>query len=82
MRHLIILLATICVACGYTPQAGAQDRSLYWKALDVTARLDADGRLHVTERHEMVFTGDWNGGERTFRITGGQIGRASCRERV
>lgn len=72
MRHLIILLVTISVACGYTPRAEAQERSLYWNALDVTARLDADGRLHVTERQEMVFTGDWNGGERTFRITGGQ----------
>jgi uncharacterized membrane protein YgcG len=34
----------------------------------VKARLDADGRLHVVERHAMVFTGDWNGGERRFRL--------------
>ena len=40
--------------------------------MDVEARLDADGRLHVTERQAMVFTGDWNGGERIFRIGQGQ----------
>ena len=39
----------------------AQSRSLYWRSLDVRARLDAEGRLQVVERHHMVFTGDWNG---------------------
>src|SRR5262245_19315008 len=53
--------------------AGPQgERSLFWRALDVTARLDADGRLHVVERQAMVFTGDWNGGERRFRLAFGQ----------
>jgi uncharacterized membrane protein YgcG len=46
----------------------AQSRSLYWRSLDVRARLDAEGRLQVVERHHMVFTGDWNGGERGFRL--------------
>ena len=32
------------------------------------ARLDGEGRLRVSERHHMVFTGDWNGGERGFRL--------------
>lgn len=41
---------------------------MWWDALRVRATLDAEGTLHVTERHEMVFTGDWNGGERTFRV--------------
>ncbi len=50
--------------------AGA--RTLYWSALDVEARLDADGRLDVTERQTMVFSGDWNGGERIFRVFPGQ----------
>ena len=45
----------------------AQDKTLRWKRLDVTAHLDADGRMHVEERHTIVFNGDWNGGERTFR---------------
>ncbi|HYK91334.1 MAG TPA: hypothetical protein VE398_21365, partial [Acidobacteriota bacterium] len=55
------------------PLAGQdRERSLYWRKLDVQGRLDADGRLHVLERHAMIFTGDWNGGERAFRIDLGQ----------
>lgn len=50
----------------------AEGRELHWRELAVSARLDADGRLHVSERHEMVFTGDWNGGERTFDVRVGQ----------
>lgn len=38
----------------------------------MAAELDRDGRLHVRERHYMVFTGDWNGGERLFRLEKGQ----------
>lgn len=52
--------------------AGAQDRDLHWKELAVEAQLDAGGRLHVTERQVMVFTGDWNGGERVFRLESDQ----------
>ncbi|HEY7817287.1 MAG TPA: hypothetical protein VIG29_03635, partial [Vicinamibacteria bacterium] len=48
----------------------SQSRALHWNRLDVTARLDEEGRLHVVERHHMVFTGDWNGGERRFRLEG------------
>ena len=47
--------------------AYAGDKNLRWKRLDVTAYLDADGRMHVQERQSIVFNGDWNGGERTFR---------------
>lgn len=47
-------------------------KSLYWRSLDVNARLDSDGRLHVLERQAMVFDGDWNGGERRFNIRRGQ----------
>jgi hypothetical protein len=48
--------------------------------MDVRAILDADGRLHVTESQAMVFTGDWNGGERIFRVSPGQShGPAGCR---
>src|SRR5450432_2702792 len=52
--------------------AALADKELHWRALDVRARLDADGRLHVVERHVMVFSGDWNGGERIFRVLPGQ----------
>ena len=54
----------------HAPAAAA--RSLYWQALDVQARLDRDGRLHVRESQTMVFDGDWNGGERLFHIRPGQ----------
>lgn len=52
--------------------AEAQERSLHWAVLEVTARLDADGRLGITERHAMVLDGAWNGGERRFRVAPGQ----------
>jgi uncharacterized membrane protein YgcG len=65
-------LALLLGAFSLTPAAGQGDRSLFWRALDVEARLDADGRLHVVERHAMVFTGDWNGGERRFVVGLGQ----------
>jgi len=47
-------------------------RTLNWEELAVTARLDADGRLHVRESQAMVFNGAWNGGERQFRLASGQ----------
>ncbi len=47
-------------------------KELRWRSLEVRARLDSAGALHVVERHAMVFTGDWNGGERTFRVAPGQ----------
>jgi uncharacterized membrane protein YgcG len=50
-----------------TPGPHAQ-RRLSWDALDVEARLDADGVLQVTEIQSMLFTGDWNGGERVFNL--------------
>lgn len=55
-----------------SPGAARAEKSLHWRSLDVAARLDADGKLHVVERHAMVFTGDWNGGERVFRLFPGQ----------
>ena len=52
--------------------AGAAAKDLAWRAFDVKARLDASGALHVVETQTMVFDGDWNGGERTFRVFPGQ----------
>jgi hypothetical protein len=60
------ILATLLVVFGASA-ASAQSRTLRWTRLAVTAHLDADGRLHVEERHSIVFDGDWNGGERVFR---------------
>src|SRR5688572_20357425 len=45
---------------------------LHWRRIDVDARLDSAGRLRVIERQAMVFSGDWNGGERTFNLRPGQ----------
>lgn len=47
-------------------------RSLSWDSVAVEARLDAEGRLHVREIQSYVFDGDWNGGERMFRLEPGQ----------
>ncbi len=51
---------------------GARAKELYWKALEVEARLESDGTLAISEVQRMVFTGDWNGGERKFRLGRGQ----------
>jgi uncharacterized membrane protein YgcG len=69
MIRYIFLLCILSIL-GFSASASA--RSLYWDSLEVTARLDADGRLHVLERQAYVFTGAWNGGERTFNIRPGQ----------
>src|SRR5262249_59110892 len=45
----------------------AEARVLRWKSLDVKARLDAAGNLHVVETHDMIFDGDWNRAEPTVR---------------
>ena len=43
-------------------------RSLYWDEVAVRAHLNADGSLRVTEEQTYVFDGEWNGGERVFRV--------------
>ncbi len=62
--------AAVCfalLACwlGADPAAA---RTLHWSLLDVDARIDAEGALHIVETQHMVFDGDWNGGERLFRL--------------
>ena len=64
--------ALVVVVVWSAAPADAQPRSLHWRELQVAAELDADGRLHVRERHVMVFNGDWNGGERRFDLRKGQ----------
>jgi len=63
MVFLVLMVLGCCTAHG---------RTLSWDALTVEADLYNSGRLHVIERHDMVFDGDWNGGERRFRVAGGQ----------
>src|SRR5437762_696460 len=62
MRLRLLLIAALLVS------ANAQAKSLYWPSIDVDARLDADGRMHIVETQAFVFDGDWNGGERKFRV--------------
>jgi hypothetical protein len=65
-RNLIVLTAMLmAVAVGHA-------KSLYWRAVDVQANLDADGLMHVIETQTFIFDGDWNGGERRFVVHPGQ----------
>ena len=64
MRLLLALPLLLAVSA----PVAAQAREVHWPRIAVTAHLDADGRLHVSERQEMRFTGDWNGGERRFDL--------------
>ena len=70
MRPWILLVGASTLALASLRPASAKE--MHWKSLAVTARLDADGALHVRERHHVVMTGEWNGGERLFRIERGQ----------
>src|SRR5688572_32873334 len=61
-------LSALLLALSLSLPTAAQDRSLYWEEIAVSARLDGRGTLHVQERQTFGFTGDWNGGERSFRV--------------
>jgi uncharacterized membrane protein YgcG len=68
---VIGFLFTALLQVPQTP-AYAQAKTLEWRNLAVDARLDADGLLHIREEQAIVFTGDWNGAQRTFRLAPGQ----------
>jgi uncharacterized membrane protein YgcG len=68
-RARLLLLAVLAAIPSPSPLAA---RELHWRAIDVAARLEADGSLSVAETQAMVFSGDWNGGERRFRLGLGQ----------
>src|SRR4029077_13164958 len=65
-------VAWVFLAIALASTTPAFAREMRWKAFDVKAQLGADGRLHVLETQHIVFDGDWNGGERTFRVFPGQ----------
>ncbi|NNK94832.1 MAG: DUF2207 domain-containing protein, partial [Desulfobacterales bacterium] len=50
----------------------AENRTLYWHDFSVKARLAGDGKLHIKEKQQIVFDGNWNGGERQFNVQPGQ----------
>ena len=70
LAHTAIALL-LALAAAAAP-AEAQDRTLSWPAVSVTAHLDSAGTLTVRERQTIRFTGDWNGGERSFDLRPGQ----------
>lgn len=61
-----VIGALVALAIASVP-AHAQ-RELHWSDVRVDARLAEDGTLRVVETQTMIFTGDWNGGERQFDI--------------
>ena len=63
IRSVILLVCLLM----WPPAAHAQ-RELHWSNIDVEATLNEAGVLQITEIQTMVFTGDWNGGERRFDI--------------
>ena len=70
-RHRNPAIAVVAVLCALVAGPTAA-RELHWRALEVDATVERDGSLSVRELQRMVFTGDWNGGERTFRLFPGQ----------
>lgn len=84
VRAQVWLAIGLAAGVSLVPVAlAAQDRQLDWPAIHVTARLDADGRLHVQEEQVMRLSGDWNGGERAFNLRAGQeleLGRITRRD--
>jgi hypothetical protein len=64
----VALTCALALTGSLAGSAQAQDRTLSWPDVAVTAHLDADGVLHVSERQRMRFTGEWNGGERRFNV--------------
>ncbi len=68
-KRLLPALVVSLALLAALPAAGQDgSRSLYWDKITVNAHLDARGTLHVRERQAYVFTGPWNGGERSFRV--------------
>ena len=65
-RFIPACAVAVCVVA--LPAGALAQRALHWDSVDVAAHLDAEGRLLVTETQTIVFSGDWNGGERRFNI--------------
>ncbi|HET7712868.1 MAG TPA: hypothetical protein VFL80_13130 [Thermoanaerobaculia bacterium] len=65
-------MKSIVLALLLFPAVAFAERSLYWDEVAIRARLDDKGALRVREQQAYVFNGDWNGGERRFRVERGQ----------
>ena len=82
MQRLLRFAAALALLPTAAAAADGQARELSWPEVNVDARLDADGRLHVREVQVMRFTGDWNGGQRIFANRFGQELRLESLERL
>ncbi|MFQ5526123.1 MAG: hypothetical protein ACE5GX_07640 [Thermoanaerobaculia bacterium] len=58
VRAALIVAGVTATLAASAASAG----TLHWRELDVRALLGEEGRLHVSERHEMVFSGGGGGG--------------------
>ncbi|MBU1139891.1 MAG: DUF2207 domain-containing protein [Proteobacteria bacterium] len=58
--------------CVLLPPHAVVARTIFWHDMEVKASLDGDGCLHIREEQTMVFSGNWNGGERDFQVRPGQ----------
>lgn len=63
----ILFFCTVVLFCSLH-SIYPEEKTFRYRQLSVSALLDPEGVLHVSERQEMVFNGDWNGGERAFRV--------------
>jgi uncharacterized membrane protein YgcG len=72
MMKRLTLFAVLLGLCCSLSGGESFGRSLYWQNMNVDATLTDEGRLLVREEQTMVFSGDWNGGEREFFIAPGQ----------
>src|SRR5688572_29512370 len=66
LQPRVWLLVLLLAAAAGVPRL-ADAKSLHWPSLEVALRIDEEGLVHITERHTMLFDGDWNGGERRFQ---------------
>jgi len=74
LHHLVtVAVLTILIGLFFLPaHANSENRELYWQDFSVTAHLDNNGSLQISETQTIVFDGDWNGGERIFKVRPGQ----------
>lgn len=81
LNRLPPFIATLLLIVS-SPVHGAAQRTLSWPEISVRAHIDADGRMAVQEMQSILFSGDWNGGERGFDVRTGQRLRLEGMDRL
>lgn len=67
-RLAVLPSLLLFLALGPALSAAGQEKEFHWSKIEVAAKLEADGAIHIEERQHYVFTGDYNGGERGFDL--------------